>query len=67
MNKKEDEISIIYSAMIERWNSMILVSRIVSKFMFYTIGFVYTYSLIKWHVYIKPRLHRCIRKIKNNE
>ena len=42
MRKKEDDIEIFYSAMIERWNSMTLTSRIVSKIMFYTIGFFAT-------------------------
>jgi len=68
MRKKEDDIEIFYSAMIERWNSTTLTSRIVSKIMFYTIGFFATaYSLIKWHIYTKPRLLRCIRKMYNNE
>lgn len=57
MRKKEDDIEIFYSAMIERWNSMTLTSRIVSKIMFYTIDFfVNAYSLIKWHIYTKTKI-----------
>lgn len=68
MNKKEDEVSIMWSTIIERWNNMTLTSRIYSKFIYYFFTCINSiYFFFKWHIYIKPRLHRCIRKIKNNE
>lgn len=68
MRKKEDDIEIFYAAMIERWNSMTLTSRIYSKFIYYFFTFINSiYFFFRWHIYIKPRLLRCIRKIKNDE